>query len=88
MCECVRHMSVNLEKILTKARMRALLPAPAICKLIREQSNLTQDDIAEAVGVDRASISRWESGDQSPRGAARETYAALLSRLQSEVLAS
>lgn len=33
--------------------------------LRREQLGLTQDELAKAVGVSKASISRWESGDIS-----------------------
>ena len=31
----------------------------------REQLGITQDELAKAVGVSKASISRWESGDIS-----------------------
>lgn len=36
-------------------------------KLYRQKVNLTQDAIAEACAVDRATVSKWENGDFSPR---------------------
>lgn len=36
-------------------------------KRIRKARNLTQDEVAEACGVDRATISKWETGEFSPR---------------------
>ena len=36
-------------------------------KRFRESANLTQEDVAEKCGVDRATISKWETGEFSPR---------------------
>lgn len=36
-------------------------------KRIRKARNLTQDEVAEACEVDRATISKWETGEFSPR---------------------
>lgn len=36
-------------------------------KQIRKERNLTQDEVAEACGVDRATVSKWETGEFSPR---------------------
>lgn len=36
-------------------------------KRIRKTLNLTQDEVAEACEVDRATISKWETGEFSPR---------------------
>jgi DNA-binding transcriptional regulator YiaG len=76
----------RLDSIIQKALRRRALPAPAARRLIREQAKLTQENIAEALGGDRASVSRWESGQRSPRGAMLDAYADLLDRLQREVL--
>jgi transcriptional regulator with XRE-family HTH domain len=76
-----------IDDLISRARRRSSLPAPPVRRLIREQASLTQTDIADALGVDRASVSRWESGEQAPRGPSREAYIELLNRLKREVLA-
>ena len=37
-----------------------------ILKNIREKNNLTQDQMAERIGVTRQAISRWETGETYP----------------------
>ena len=34
-----------------------------ILKNIREKNNLTQDQMAERIGVTRQAVSRWETGE-------------------------
>ena len=75
----------TLDEALDQARARKALPAPRVRRLLREASGLTQADLAAAVGVDPASISRWESGIRHPRRAAHTRYAAVLERLAEEV---
>ena len=36
-------------------------------KIIREEQNLTQEDLAKMIGVSSKTISRYESGESSPR---------------------
>jgi DNA-binding transcriptional regulator YiaG len=36
---------------------------------LREDTGLFQTDVARAIGVAPSSVSRWESGDDLPRGA-------------------
>lgn len=52
-------------------------PAPhkddaAWVRYVRGQLGWTQTQLAEAVGVSRLTITRWESGAQTPRGKSRE----------------
>lgn len=35
-------------------------------KKARKQEGLTQEQLAEVIGVSRSAISRWESGDMEP----------------------
>ncbi|MEU2823315.1 helix-turn-helix transcriptional regulator [Streptomyces bacillaris] len=42
---------------------------------------LTQKDVADAVGVQRLAVVRWELGQSHPRRPHREAYAHLLQRL-------
>ena len=76
-------MADPLDAILARqARLREL-PAPPIRRMLREHHGLSQGDIADLLGVDRASVSRYESGDRSPRTAIAERYLEVLERLAS-----
>lgn len=46
-------------------------------RLLRSELNLTQEQLAERLGVSFATVNRWEGGITSPQKAARETIAAL-----------
>jgi DNA-binding XRE family transcriptional regulator len=56
-------------------------------KRIRERHRLTQQEIADAIGVSPSAISRWEAGDRLPRGQAAKQYAAVLRTLEAVPLA-
>jgi DNA-binding transcriptional regulator YiaG len=51
------------------------MPAPLIrpqeIVLIRQRLDLTQEELAERVGVQRTSVCHWEAGIRSPGGPAR-----------------
>ncbi len=49
----------------------------ATLRSIRAQLNLTQEQLAERLGVSFASVNRWEGGSSTPQKAAREVIAAL-----------
>jgi len=57
------------------------LPPPARRRLLREQHGITQDEVARAVGVNRATIARWELGVRDPRDAHLARYVEVLQRL-------
>ena len=59
-----------------------LLPAHRRRRLIRHGSALTLAATGSLLGVDAATVSRWEAGVHEPRGAARLLYAALLEELE------
>lgn len=71
----------SLERVLERARRRRTLPPPATRRLLREQWNLTQIEIADVLGITRECVSRYESGHREPRGAVRDKYVDLLERL-------
>ena len=52
---------MNLDDVIGKAKRRAAIPKPVVRRSIREEANLTQAEIGSAIGVDRATISRWEA---------------------------
>ncbi|MGW6262561.1 helix-turn-helix transcriptional regulator [Streptomyces sp. NPDC055085] len=61
------------------------LPAPAERARLRLAGNLTQAEVAEALGVHRVQVARWETGRAEPRQPHRQTYARLLSGLASKL---
>ena len=50
---------------------------PAVLRTIRARLDLTQEQLAERLGVSFASINRWEGGAIKPQKAAQEAIAAL-----------
>ena len=50
---------------------------PAVLRTIRARLDLTQEQLAERIGVSFASINRWEGGAIKPQKAAQEAIAAL-----------
>ncbi|MCY4605904.1 MAG: helix-turn-helix domain-containing protein, partial [Gemmatimonadetes bacterium] len=50
---------------------------PALLRAIRSHLDLTQEQLAERLGVSFASINRWEGGAIKPQKAAQEAIAAL-----------
>ncbi|WP_331722629.1 helix-turn-helix transcriptional regulator [Streptomyces sp. NBC_00122] len=58
-----------------------VLPPPPVCVKLRLAAGLTQQDVADAVGVKRVAVTRWELGQTSPRRPHRENYLRLLKGL-------
>ncbi|MGX9883554.1 helix-turn-helix domain-containing protein [Streptomyces sp. NPDC002276] len=63
------------------------LPPPKERRRLREAASLTQAQLAERVGVSRATVRAWETGSTTPRGRKREAYAKLLNDLAEDTLA-
>ncbi|MFF8830515.1 sigma factor-like helix-turn-helix DNA-binding protein [Streptomyces sp. NPDC015131] len=55
------------------------LPSPKERRRLREAMSMTEDQVAQHVGVTRATVRSWETGRTTPRGRKREAYARLLS---------
>ena len=68
--------------IFEESRIRQRLPDPDTRRRIRERADLTQQDIADHMGVKPSSVSRWESGERYPRSKTRTRYVLLLENLQ------
>ena len=76
-------MDDPLDAILARqARLREL-PAPPIRRALRVHHGLSQGELAGLLGVDRASVSRYESGERSPRPRVAARYLEVLERLAS-----
>ncbi|MEU6928702.1 helix-turn-helix domain-containing protein [Streptomyces sp. NPDC046374] len=56
----------------------ASLPSPKERRRLREALSLTEEQVAEAMGVTRATVRAWETGRSAPRGRKCEAYAKLL----------
>jgi type I restriction enzyme M protein len=59
------------------ANMTTPADTAATLRAIRAQLNLTQEQLAERLGVSFATVNRWEGGTNAPQKAAREVIAAL-----------
>ena len=77
-------MTDLLEQLLAEARLARSLPAPPLRRLVRERAGLSQQQVADAMGVTRPTVTRWENGLRVPRTASRARYAELLERLRKE----
>jgi transcriptional regulator with XRE-family HTH domain len=62
------------EQIRSRLRVRLELPEPAQCRTLREKAGLSQQEIANAVGVTRAAVGHWENGTRMPRGVLLDRY--------------
>ena len=58
-----------------------VLPPPSVRAKLRLAAGLTQQDVADAVGVKRVAVTRWELGQTNPRRPHRENYLRLLKGL-------
>src|SRR5882762_5973236 len=52
-------------------------PISSTLRAIRANLNLTQEQLAERLGVSFATVNRWEGGSNLPQKAAQEVIAAL-----------
>jgi transcriptional regulator with XRE-family HTH domain len=72
-----------VSELLERVQNRRRLPEPQLRRLIRQSAGISLADVADALGVTRSAVSRWETGDREPRDASVEAYADLLARLAS-----
>ena len=76
-------MVTDLDAMLERKARIHRLPEPAIRRALREMAGLTQAELAAVLGVDRAAVSRYETGDRSPKAGIAERYVDALERLAS-----
>jgi DNA-binding transcriptional regulator YiaG len=75
---------MDLEALAERSRSRRRLPEPNLRRLLREGARVSQEDLAQTLGVNRSTVCRWESGVRSPRGSNLAAYLGVLDRLASE----
>lgn len=74
----------TLNEALRVARLRRDLPVTETRRRLREKAGVSQQALAASVGVTSASISRWESGERTPRGVRLIRYVSALRRFARE----
>lgn len=72
--------TISLEPISKLMEVRAAARSGRARRL-REEAGISQAEVAAAVGVTRACVSRWEAGARKPTGSAAQRYARLLELL-------
>ncbi|MEU6594707.1 helix-turn-helix transcriptional regulator [Streptomyces sp. NPDC046881] len=60
------------------------LPPPRIRAELRRAHRLTQQEVAEAIGVHRIQVVRWENGQAKPRNPHLRAYLRLLEGLAAQ----
>lgn len=75
-----------MNQLIAQAKALRDLPTPERAKCIRAAAGITQDVLAEEVGVHRVTIARWEAGLTRPGGAPGVKYARLLRQLEKVAL--
>lgn len=71
--------------LLEEVRSTRGLPSPALARAIREAAGVSQDRLAEELGVHRVTVARWEAGTRRPQGRRLAAYLSLLDALREEV---
>ncbi|MFE7584792.1 sigma factor-like helix-turn-helix DNA-binding protein [Streptomyces gardneri] len=62
----------------TDSASSVTLPTPKERRRLREALALSEEQVAEAMGVTKATVKAWETGRSAPRGRKRDAYARLL----------
>ncbi|MCY0930892.1 helix-turn-helix transcriptional regulator [Streptomyces sp. H27-H1] len=74
-------MSDPLRRIDALVEEDNTLPTLQVRRQLRLAAGLTQSEVAEAIGVKRLAIARWEAGATQPHRGNRRAYAHLLRKL-------
>ncbi len=83
-----KHRGAVLDKTIASqieaGRRLNQLPPSVVRRRLRRRAGVTQAAVAEAVGVNRATVSRWEAGVCAPRGENLLHYLEVLDLLRLE----
>ena len=80
-----RRQTESIEVLAEKIKKKRDFPPPGVRRRLRESAGLTQQDFAGFLGVDRASVSRYETDTRAPSGEILSRYIRLLNRLTIEL---
>lgn len=76
---------MQFEDHLAEARRRRSLPPGTLLRTLRRSAGLSQEAVAEALGVTRTSVCRYELGERRPTGDVAQRYARVIDQLAREV---
>ena len=71
--------------LLDEVRESQQLPSPSEARAIRIAAGVSQQRLADELGVRRNTICRWEAGERRPSPLLRARYARLLTQLDAAV---
>jgi DNA-binding transcriptional regulator YiaG len=79
-----------MDSVMDSANLSLLIEARDAAKSgrgerLRRAAGLSQGEVAAAIGVSYAAVSRWEQGSRRPRGAPAIAWARLLRELANHV---
>jgi len=72
---------VSFEALRRQKASERRLPPPPLRRAIRENAGASQALVGEHCHVRQETVSRWESGARTPRGAQLEAYVRVLDEL-------
>lgn len=75
-----------LVRELRRAHVLAALPDAASCRAIRERAGVSQAALATFIGCTQPVVSKWEAGQQLPRGDLLIAYSMALQSLARAVV--
>ena len=76
---------VHLTDLLQEAQRLRRMPTPQKARAIRVTAGVSQQRLADELGVHWTTVARWERGTRRPRGPLRLRYSELLMALAFEV---
>ncbi|TMC46845.1 MAG: helix-turn-helix transcriptional regulator [Chloroflexi bacterium] len=77
-------MATALSRLRERLQLRQV-PEAGQLREIRIRAGLTQQELADELGIARASLNRYERGHRRPRGLVAERYGRLLRTLRESV---
>lgn len=79
----VHMVATTAEKIRSRLRVHRDLPDPEQRRALREAAGLSQQELANTIGVTRQAVSHWETGARNiPRGQLLDRYVEVLNTLR------
>ncbi|WCD86388.1 hypothetical protein KPP03845_102734 [Streptomyces xanthophaeus] len=70
------------ERVRSRLHVRRGLPEPNERRALRAAAGLTQQELADAIGVSRQAVSYWEAGLRTPRGKFLDAYTEAIAALR------
>lgn len=71
--------------LIEEVREGRQLPTPSTARAIRIAAGVSQQRLADELGVQRNTVSRWEAGERHPSPLLRARYARLLIQLDAAI---